>query len=178
MKRTVLTGLIAASLGFSQYSTAQEWTTVTSDTIDSTVVTDGSQDYISFYANNTLGGSDYFEFDLDSGVWTNITADGDVLAGTIPQAIIDEYETENIPLPCFSSPVAVAGCAIGVAVGAAGVYFACERRANNNIRRMAAACSQDGYNLRIRDISGCGNVESRCVLDPGFGDDDDGNGDG
>ena len=96
-----------------------------------------------------------------------------MLAGTIPQAIIDEYETENIPLPCFTSPVAAVGCAIAGGTIAGGYYFACERRANNNIRRMAAACSQDGYNLRIRSISGCGDVETRCVLDPGFGDDDD-----
>ncbi|MEX2498767.1 MAG: hypothetical protein WD397_07820 [Wenzhouxiangellaceae bacterium] len=178
MKQKILTGLIVASLGLTQYSTAQEWTVMSSETIESTVTVDESQDYISFYADNNLGGSDFFEFDLGRGIWTNVTADGDVLAGTIPQAIIDEYETENIPLPCFSSPVAVVGCAIGLTVGAAGVYFACERRANNNIRRMAAHCSQAGYNLRIRDISGCGNVESRCVLDPGFGDDDGGGVDG
>lgn len=173
MKQNVLTGIIVASLGLSQYTTAQEWTTVTSDTVDSTVTTDESQDYISFYADNTLGGSDYFEFDLGRGLWTNVTVDGDVVVGTIPQAIIDEYETENIPLPCFSSPVAIAACVVGGGILGAGYHFACERRADVNIRRMAVACSQDGYNFRIRSISGCGDVETRCVLDPGFGDDDD-----
>jgi len=55
MRQKILTGLVVASLALSQYSLAQEWTTVTSDTLESSVVVDESQDYVSFYADNNLG---------------------------------------------------------------------------------------------------------------------------
>lgn len=49
MKQKILTGIIVASLGLSQYSNAQEWTVVNSDAIDPTVAVDESQNFISFF---------------------------------------------------------------------------------------------------------------------------------
>lgn len=100
------------------------------------------------------------------------TDDGEVLAGSIPQAVVDEYKTEGFQLPCFAGAWAAAGC-----VGAATVaFFACERRADNNIARMSAACASSGMSVEINSISGCGSVESHCVPNIGqeHGDGSDG----
>lgn len=118
---------------------------------------------VSYFLEDNLGGQTYMEFNVQTRQWFAVDPDGSVHTGTISANVIDEYETENIPLPCFAGPWAAVGC-----IGAAGIatavgFFACGRRAENNIRRIQNQCPP-GSVAEIHSISSCGTVEAgSCV---------------
>jgi len=121
---------------------------------------------VSYYLDDNLGGRTYMEFNIETQRWLSVDPDGSIRTGIIPQSVIDEQQTEEIPLPCFGNPYAALGCLIS------GVLFAftCEVRADSNIRRLQNNCPP-GTIVEINRISGCGTVEAGgCIPLDQFGE--------
>ncbi|NKI36457.1 hypothetical protein HFP89_14905 [Wenzhouxiangella sp. XN79A] len=122
------------------------------------VVANAAAETVVYELVDDWGGVQDVEVDLGSEMWMVTTSDGEILAGSIPQAALDEYYAQGVPLPCFSSPWAAAGCSVGGFVAA----LVCEVRASANIRRLRNACNSQGMTFSLNGVSGCGNVSGHC----------------
>lgn len=144
---------------------------VDSEPIESSVQVDLDSAVLSYMAETTLGGYDYYEFDMESERWLVVTASGDVVGGQISQKAVDEYRTHGWNIPCFTSPWAFAGCLVLIGIG----DQVCDNRTAAHLRALKDHCGP-GSVPEIRRIGGCGTVESYgCVpLDPRGSERDDG----
>lgn len=151
--------LLFAAVGFltSSETGAHQRILITSEIDPSTVTIDEKHERISFLSVDSIGGSTYHQYDFDDEIWLMQNSDGQITSGTIPEKVVKDYETNGFQLPCFTGPWAALGCA----GAAAASYFACEQRAEANIRRARESCGPN-QRAEIRSVSGCGNVEAVC----------------
>lgn len=157
-QKAVMAVSFSLALSISSTASAQQGITVGSVLDESSIELDYFDETVSYQLVDNWGGSHDVEFDLANEQWMVTTADGDVLAGSISAAAMNEYYAQGSILPCFSNPWAFAGCGAAAIVGA----LICEVRASTNLRRARNSCTSQGLGFSFQGISGCGTVSGYC----------------
>jgi len=145
--------LLCPSFLVASVVSATETSIVTSEVIESSVQVHG--DRISYFTESSIGGLDYFEFDMASEQWFGFTAEGDLVGGRISGAASEEYSLHGLQIPCFTSPWVFGGCVVLAAIG----QQICDSRQRTAIQRIQAQCGP-GELAEIGGATGCGNVEN------------------
>lgn len=156
------------SLLLASTSTHSQITIVSkSEIVEPSISVEDNYSRISFFARHSLGGLDFFEFDLANNNWLAISSNDDVIGGNIFKAPLGAQSPE-IVLPCLSGDGGWTACISGPLLGPI-----CQARMEANIRRLQSMCPP-GEVIQIRSVSGCGEVEaSGCQpLDPWSSDGD------